>query len=160
MNDVAARYQGYLVAQLVIAAAGILALALGDFGGFYYRAGGAADVYGYVYLGSGVLASVLILLGMAGLGVAVVAAYRSLRAEETTPETVAQHADRSVRGAGFTVGLAAVGGVALAVSNWDVEWWLDVGFYAAFFGGLAVVWLGRLLGDAIEEDLEDDGTAA
>lgn len=128
MNDTAARYQGYLVAQLVLAAVGILALALGDFGGYYYRAGGAVDVYGYVYLGSGVLASVLVLLGAAGLAVALHAALDSLRDEAATLETLAANADRSVGAAGFTAALPAVGAVALAVANWDVEWWLDAGF--------------------------------
>lgn len=153
MNDTVARYQGYLVAQSVLAAIGVLTLALGDFGGFYYRAGQGVDVYGYVYLGSGVLASILILLGIAGLGVALYAALDSLRSEEATLETIAGNADRSVRAGGFTAALAAVGAVALAVANWGVEWWLDVGFFGAFFGGLFVMALGRLLANAVNREI-------
>ncbi len=153
MNDAAARFQGYLVAQLVLAAVGMLALVLGDFGGYYYRAGAGVDVYGYVYLGSGALASVLVLLGAAGLGVALYAALDSLRDEAATLETLAANADRSVRAAGFTAALAAAG--ALAATSWGVEWWLDAGFYGAFVGGLLVVWLGRLLGGAVERELEE-----
>lgn len=153
MNDTVARFQAYLVAQLVIATVGILALALGDFGGYYYRAGQGVDVYGYVYLGSGVLASVLILLGMAGLGVALYAALTSLRDEEATLETLAANADRSVRAAAFTAALAALGAVAFGAANWGVEWWLDTGFYGAFFGGLIVVGLGRLLANAVGREV-------
>lgn len=94
VNDTAARYQGYLVAQLVLAAVGTLAPALGDFDGYYDRAGGAVDVYGYgfVYLGSGLPASVLVQVDAAGLGVALHAALDSLRDEAATLETLAANA--------------------------------------------------------------------
>lgn len=154
MNDTVTRFQGYIVAQLVLAAVGFLALIFGDFGGYYYRSGGGVEVYGYVYLGSSALASILVLLGIAGLGVALYAALDSLRDEAATLETVAANADRSVRAAGFTAALAAAGAVALAATSWDVEWWFGVGFYGAFVGGLLVVWLGRLLGDAVERELD------
>lgn len=154
MNDTAARYQGYLVAQLVTGGLGAVVLAVGDFGGFYYRSGGTVDVYGYVSLGSGLLASVLILAGLGGLGVALYAALDSLRDEAATPETVAANARRSIRAAMVTATLAVFGAIALAVSNWDVEWWLDAGFWGAFLGGVFVAGLGILLRNELERELD------
>ena len=158
MNDVAMRYQGYLVAQLVLGAIGALVLAVADFGGFYYRSGGAVDVYGYVYLGSGLLASVLILAGLAGLGLAMYAALDSLRDETTSLESLADNARRSIRYALFTAGLATAGAVALAASNLGNEWWLDAGFWGAFAGGVLVAGVGVLLRNEAEAAL--DGPAA
>lgn len=159
MNDVAMRYQGYLVAQLVLAALGSLLLAVTDFGGFYYRSGGVADVYGYVYLGSGLLSSVLILAGIAGLGLAMAATFDSLRNEATSLESVAANARRSIRYAAFTAGLAVLGAVALAVSNLGNEWWLDAGFWGAFVGGVLVAGLGVLLRNEVERAIEATGGA-
>jgi len=68
------RVQGFLVGQVIAASVGILMLLVDDFGGFYYRDYyNHIDVYGYVYLGSGVLSTVLILLGgwRAGCGTPV-----------------------------------------------------------------------------------------
>jgi hypothetical protein len=152
MNDVTTRYQGYLVAQLVLGAIGFVVLAVADFGGFYYRAG-SVDVYGSVYLGSGLVPTVLVLLGLGGLGLAGWAALDSLRDETATLETVAANARRSVRAGLFTAGLAVAGAVALAVANWGVTWWLDAGFWGAFAGGVFVAALGVLLRNAVEDEL-------
>lgn len=154
MNDIAARYQGYLVAQLVLGAIGAVVLAVADFGGFYYRSGGTVDVYGSVYLGSGVLSSVLILAGLGGLGLGMYAALDSLRGDDATPAMIAANANRSIRGGLFTASLAVLGAVALAASSWGIEWWLDAGFWGAFTGGVLVAGVGVLLRNEVERELE------
>ena len=157
MNDLVSRYQWYLVAQLVFGALGALVLAVSDFGGFYYRAGSAAEVYGYLYLGSGVLTSVLILAGLAGLGYALWMAYDSLRDPEATLETLDENARRSIVAALFTAGLAVLGAIALAVRSWGVTWWLDAGFWGAFVGGVFVAALGILLRNEVEAERASAG---
>ena len=154
MNDVVARYQGYLFAQLVAGVLGAVVLAVADFGGFYYRSGSSVDVYGSVYLGSGVLTSLLILAGLAGLGVAVWAALDSLRDDEATLDSLRANAQRSVWAALVTAALAVVGAVALAVTSWGVEWWLDAGFWGAFVGGVVVAGLGVLLRNEVDGELD------
>lgn len=76
------QFQGLLVGQIIASAVGALMLAVSDFGGYYYMNYYAwIRVWGYIYLGSGILASVLILAGMAGLLVALMAAVDSLKAK-------------------------------------------------------------------------------
>ncbi len=146
------RVQGFLVGQVIAASVGILMLLVDDFGGFYYRDYyNHIDVYGYVYLGSGVLSTVLILLGVGGLAVALRSSLRILKAEEPSVEQVRQEMQRGIRGAGFTVALAAVGALALIVGNLENEWWMDTGFYGAFLGGLLVISFGRQIMSAVEE---------
>ncbi len=76
------QFQGLLVGQIIASAVGALLLAVSDFGGYYYMNYYAGiRVWGYIYLGSGILASVMILAGMAGLLVALMAAADSLKAK-------------------------------------------------------------------------------
>lgn len=139
------RFQGYLVAQLVLAAVAIAMLAFGEFGGYYYRTYPGVDVWGSVHLGSGVIASVLILAGVGGLAVAGRAALATLRAADVADAELRAREGRAMRAAGATAGLAALGALALAVTNLDNEWWLGTGFYGAFVGGLLVAGLAYLV---------------
>lgn len=146
-------FQGYLVGQVIAASVGVLLLAVGDFGGFYYR-----DYYthvetnGYIYLGSGFLSTILILLGIGGLLIALRAAIKSLQAKDASPTLLRENAQRAVKGAGFTAALATLGALVLALNSTleGIEWWLDSGFYGAFAGGLLTVFFGRLMLNKIE----------
>ena len=133
----------------------LIALALllfADFAGAYYgtsstyRSGTRYDVstdrydpvysttygseYEFVRLGSGVINTVLILLGAGALLYALKASIRG-------------DAKVANKGALFAVGLAAVGAVMFVITYRDAtEWWLDAGFYGTFFGGLVAIYYG------------------
>ncbi|MCL7414050.1 MAG: hypothetical protein M8353_10640 [ANME-2 cluster archaeon] len=147
------QFQGYLVGQVIAASVGALLLALEDFGGFYsrnYYLG--VETYGYIYLGSGVLTTVLILMGLAGLLISFRAAIISLQAKDSaTFEMLEHNARTSMKGAGFTVLLSALGAIVFAISSTidETDWWLDGGFYGAFIGGLLVFFFGKLILDRI-----------
>lgn len=105
-------------------------------------------VWGYIYLGSGILTSVLILAGMAGLLVALMAAANSLKAkEDLTADQLKQNAHTSIIAAGFTASLAMLGAMVFAVTSMveGTDWWLDSGFYGAFIGGLLTVFFGKMI---------------
>ncbi|MCK5157534.1 MAG: hypothetical protein KAR08_00125 [Candidatus Heimdallarchaeota archaeon] len=113
-----------------------------------YYSGTRVEVWGYIYLGSGILASVLILAGMAGLLVALMAAVNSLKAKgNLTADLLKQNAHRSIMAAGFTASLAMLGAMIFAVISMveGTDWWLDSGFYGAFIGGLLTVFFGKMI---------------
>ena len=144
-------WQGYLVGQVIASSSGALLLAVENFGGFYYR-DDYAHVYGYVYLGSGFLPTILILLGIGGLLFALAAAVRNLKAKEGESAALfKENTMKSIQGAGFTAILAAVGAVVFIVSSIDTEWWLDGGFYGAFIGGLLTYYFGKQMLENIVE---------
>src|SRR3990172_2105519 len=132
----ASKFQGLLIGQIIASAVGALLLAVSDFGGYYYmNYYSGIKVWGYIYLGSGILASVLILAGMAGLLVALISSLNSLKAKENlTADLLKQNARRSILAAGFTASLAMLGAMIFAVTSTidKTDWWLDSGFYGAF----------------------------
>ena len=147
------QFQGYLVGQVIAASVGALLLALEDFSGFYY--GNyylGIETYGYIYLGSGFLATILILMGLAGLLISLRAAIQSLQAKDNaTLELLEHNARTSMKAAGFTVLLSGLGAIVFAISSIldETDWWLDGGFYGAFIGGLLTIFFSKLIIDRI-----------
>lgn len=145
----ASQFQSLLVGQFAASATGAILLALADFGGFYYMNYYAGfEVWGYIYLGSGFLVSIPILAGLAGLVVALMAIVNSLNAKENlTADLLRQNTLKSIKGAGFTVSLAALGAIVFAIDSMieETDWWLSGGFYGAFIGGLLTVYFGKLI---------------
>lgn len=147
------QFQGLLVGQVIAASVGAILLALEDFGGFYY--GNyylGIETYGYIYLGSGFLATILILMGLAGLLISLRAALQSLRAKDNATIVLLEHNARtSMKAAGFTVLLSGLGAIIFAISSTldETEWWLDGGFYGAFIGGLLIILFSKLIIDRI-----------
>ncbi len=148
------QFQGLLVGQVITASVGALLLAFEDFAGFYY--GNyyiGVETYGHIHLGSGILTTFLILLGLAGLLISLRAAINSLQAKDNaTPEQLEHNARITIKAAGFTALLAAIGGIVFAISSSidEIDWWLDAGFYGAFIGGLLTVFFGMLILDRIK----------
>ncbi|MDX1746940.1 MAG: hypothetical protein R3324_13460 [Halobacteriales archaeon] len=131
----------------------------GDFGGYYYRTRFVA-VTGWVHLGSGVVATVFVLLLIAGLVLSLQATLSTLRAETIPADEVLENAARSVRGAAFTVAVTVLGGILFVVLNLDSdEWWFDAGFYAALLGGIVVAYLGKQIHDDLAGDRGREGPA-
>ena len=154
MNKVdSSQFQGYLVGQVIVTSVGALLLALEDFGGFYYgNYYMGIETYGYIFLGSGFLSTILILMGLAGLLISLRAAINSLKAKDSaTLELLEHNARTSMKGAGFTVVLAGLGAIVFAISSIidETEWWLDGGFYGAFIGGLLTILFSKLMIDRI-----------
>lgn len=145
------QYQGYLVGQIIAAAVGALLLAVDDFAGFFYG-GSYVRTWGYIYLGSGILATFFILLGIGGLLLALYSAINSLQAkEDASPMALVENTRRAMLGGAFTAALAAVGAIAFILGNLDADdWWLDSGFYGAFVGGLFTALFAKLMFDKIE----------
>jgi hypothetical protein len=87
--------------------------------------------YEFVRLGSGVINSVMILLGIGALLYALNASIKG-------------DAKKANKGAKFAVGLATIGAIMFVVSYGDAtDWWFDAGFYGTFFGGLTAIYAGN-----------------
>lgn len=142
------QFQGYLVGQVIASSVGVLLLVLEDFAGFYYYDFyNHIAVYGYIYLGSGVLPTILTLLGVGGLLVALQASIKSLQTRDASPALLKENAQKSIKGAGFTAALTFVSAVVFILSSYETDWWLGSGFYGAFAGGLLTVFFGRQILD-------------
>ena len=152
-NIDASEFQGYLVGQVIASSVGAILLAVGDFGGYYYfDYYNKIEIYGYIFLGSGFFSSILILLGIGGLLFALHAAVKSLKAKDDFSMTVLkENAHRSIKGAGFTAALSAIGAILFIVNSSGTEFWLDSGFYGAFIGGLLTYYFGKQILEKIKE---------
>lgn len=148
------RFQGYLVGQVLASGIGFVLLAFEDFGGFYYRNHYAGvESYGYIFFGSGILSTLLILLGMGGLLISFQAALKTLQAKkDVSREFIRGNAIISIKGGLLAWGLAAVGGAVFAIDSTldGIEWWLDSGFYGAFLGGGLTAFFGKLIKDGVD----------
>ena len=79
---------------------------------------------------------------------ALMAIVNSLNAKENlTADLLRQNTLKSIKGAGFTVSLAALGAIVFAIDSMieETDWWLSGGFYGAFIGGLLTVYFGKLI---------------
>lgn len=138
----------YLIVQVLAAITGALFLLFDNFAGFYfYLYNSKAHIWGYIYLGSGILPSLLILVGVGALAFSLYNSYLILRIKGNADAgSVEKYQMNSIRAGFFTSILAFVGGfVFVAVSIWEEtqSWWLDGGFYGSFIGGLVIVIFGN-----------------
>ena len=157
----------YQKIQIVIIIVAILFLFFGNFAGAYYgtssttRLRSEYDVstgrykpvyqnkyggyYWYVRLGSGVVESIMILLGLGAFGYALKASFESYNAAGVgSIESIKVDTEKSIIGAKFAVALSVFGAVMFIIMYNDAnEWWLDSGFYGAFIGGLLAIYFGK-----------------
>ena len=143
----------YKKIQTFALAIALILLILFDFAGAYYgssqtyRTGSRYDVstdrydpvyqtkysqeFEFVRLGSGVINTVMILLGIGALLYALNASIKG-------------DAKKANRGAKFAVGLAVLGAILFVITYGDAtDWWFDAGFYGVFFGGLIAIYSGN-----------------
>lgn len=140
----------YLFGQVLVAFIGALLLLLDDFAGFYYRDYyNHIDVWGYIYLGSGFLGSVLILIGVGGLLFSLYFAVKTLRLKgKASISEIKKNTRNSIKGGMLTAGLAIISGLIFVIDNvieGTQEWWLDSGFYGALISGLLIVFFGKII---------------
>ena len=144
---------GYKKIQTIALAIALVLLILFDFAGAYYgssstyRTGSRYDVstdrynpvyqtkysqeFEFVCLGSGIINSVMILLGIGALLFALNASIKG-------------DVKKANKGAKFAVGLAIVGAIMFIITYGDAtDWWFDAGFYGTFFGGLTAIYAGN-----------------
>ena len=141
------------MAQIIVGILASVLIFLSDFGGFYYRDGyNNIDVWGYVYFGSGVLSSILIVLAVLGLLLPLKDAREFLKVKKINENKVYAYIQKSKHFALFTVALSVMGALILGLTSWGIEWWLDTSFYAAFFGGLLLVFTNKLLFEYLENN--------
>ncbi|MBR9679837.1 MAG: hypothetical protein GOU99_02180, partial [Candidatus Altiarchaeota archaeon] len=134
-----AEYNAHFLVQAVISLISMAMLTMGDFGGtYYYDAYNHLYVYGYIFMFSGVLSSILILLGLGGFAYSLRFTLRNIQTRKLEIKELKKNIRNSQQGVLFTAVLAAVGAIVLAVTSWSIDWWLDIGFYGAFFGSLLV----------------------
>lgn len=94
------------------------------------------------------IVSILILAGIAGLAVALMATVNSFNAKENlTADQLRQNTFKSMKGAGFTASFAVLGAIIFAIDSMikETAWWLSGGFYGAFIGGLITVYFGKII---------------
>lgn len=151
------KIKSYLVAQAVVAALGAFLLVFDDFAGYYYRDYyNHIDVWGDIYLGSGFLGSVLILIGAGSLLYSLYFSVKTLKLKEASASLVKKNVKKSIKGGFVAAGLAGISAIVFVIDNvisGTQEWWLDTGFYGAFIGGILVIYLGKKI---ISESLEKD----
>ncbi len=158
--------RNYQKIQIIVIIVAILLLFFGNFAGAYYSSSSKTrmrsqyDVstgrYNPVYqtthsnyfepvrLGSGVIASIMILLGIVAFGYALNASIQSYKAETEDIASIVENIGKSINGAKFAVGLSIFGAVMFILNYSDAtEWWLDSGFYGAFIGGLLAIYFGK-----------------
>ena len=144
------QFQGHLMGQIIAAVVGSLLLIFDDFAGYYFR-GYSTETRAYIYLGSTITATLIILVGIAGLAFALYYAVQNLQAkDDMSPMTLIENTRKSMLGGAFTAALAGVGAIAFIITSLDTDWWLDSGFYGAFFGGLLIAVFAKLMLDKIE----------
>ncbi|MBR9680204.1 MAG: hypothetical protein GOU98_00045 [Candidatus Altiarchaeota archaeon] len=143
----------YFMAQVIVGILASILIFLSDFGGYYYRDGyNHLDVWGYIYFGSGVLPSILMLLAIFGLLFPLKEAKVFLKAKKVNENKVYKYLTKSKHFALFTVALSVMGAVILGLTSWGIDWWLDTSFYAAFFGGLLLVFINKLFFEFMENN--------
>ncbi len=145
----ASNYQKIQTFALAIA---LVLLVLFDFAGAYYgssstyRSGSRYDVstdrydpvyrtkysqeFEFVRLGSGIINTVMILLG---IGALLYGLKNSIKGD----------VKKANKGAKFAVALAIVGAIMFVITYRDAtDWWFDAGFYGSFIGGLVAIYSG------------------
>lgn len=145
--------ESYKKIQTIALAIALILLIVFDFAGaFYgssstYRSGSRYDVstdrydpvyrttysqeFEFVRLGSGVINTVMILLG---IGALLYALNFSIKGD----------VKKANKGAKFAVALAIVGAIMFVITYGDAtDWWFDAGFYGVFFGGLVAIYTGN-----------------
>lgn len=144
------QFQGHLMGQIIAAVVGSILLIFEDFAG-YYVGGYSVRTWAYINLGS-VIPAFFILIGIGGLVFALYYAVQSLQAkDDMSPMTLLENTRRSMMGGAFTAALAGVGALVFILTSLDTDdWWLDTGFYGAFFGGLLIAVFAKLMLDKIE----------
>ncbi len=131
--------------QLFTAVISILLLLFLDFGGFYYY-----DYYykihnyGYISFGSGIISSFIVLIGVAGFLMVIRSSYFLLKEKKISEKNIKDNALKSIQGAVIPLILSVVAALILWVTNLENSWWLDTGFYAAFFGGALIIIFSKL----------------
>lgn len=137
--------QGLLVGQVILAVIGALLLAVDDFAGYYYyNYYAGVEVWGYVSLGSGILGTILILIGIFGLLFSGYCALNSLR----IGKKIKENAKKSMASALIVVVLSFVGALVFLIDNFineTQEYWLGAGFYSSFIGALLILYFGSLI---------------
>gem|GEM_PF-4762008 len=141
----------YFMAQLIIGVLASILIILTDFGGYYYRSN-YVDVWGYVHFGSGVLSSVLIIIAVLGLLLPLKDVKEFLKAKKVNEDKIYKHVKKSRHFALFTVFLSLVGALTFILTSFDTDWWLGTAFYAAFFGGLLLVFINKLFFEFLENN--------
>ncbi len=144
------RIRGYLVGQVIASFIGALLLLIDDFAGYYYSNYYIrSHTWGDIYFGSGFLATTLIIIGAGGLLFSLFFAVKTLKLKnEASISLIKKNVKKSIMGGIFTAGLAWIGGLVFIITNVideTEEWWLDLGFYGAFIGGLLVAFFGIVI---------------
>ena len=138
------KYNGFFVSRNIIAFIGVILLLLTDFGGYYYRDYyNNVDFWGYIFFGSGFLSSVLILLGVYGLSMPLKDNIKLLKMNRLKNEALKKNVRLSNQGAKISLGLSVCGALVLFLTSYNIDWWLDAGFYGSFFASLLVLYFNK-----------------
>lgn len=140
----------YLVGQLALSVIAAFLLLFDDFSGYYY-----GDYYlgveqwGYIYMGSGIFSSIIILLLAGCFLLSIYLTVKLLRQKNVVSvEGVTEAANKTIKAGTFSAVLASVSAmifIAFMILDEANDWWLDAGFYGALIGGLFLILFGKLV---------------
>jgi hypothetical protein len=132
--------QGFLIGQLIITFIGGLLLITSDFAGFYhYDYYNKIEKWGSVYLGSGFISSLLIVVTAIGLFLSAWYSFQIMRNDSFTTEKILTLEANAEKILLVSMSITVAGGLIFAASeiiSQTQEWWFDAGFYGALVGSM------------------------
>jgi hypothetical protein len=141
--------QGFLTGQLIITLIGGLLLIISDFAGFYhYDYYNKIEKWGSVYLGSGFISSLLIVVTAIGLFLSAWYSFQIMKNDSLTTEKILTLEANVEKILLVSMSITVAGGLIFAASEiitQTQEWWFDAGFYGALVGsGMGMVFAKQI----------------
>ncbi len=148
------KIQGLLVGQLIISIIGGLLIVFSDFAGFYhYDYYNKIEKWGNIYLGSGILSSILIAIVAFGLFLSAYHAFKILREKDGDSQTIIKLENIAKKYVLISITITIVGALYFVINEIIVEtqeWWLDTGFYGGVVGGALALIFIKMINDSIQ----------
>lgn len=147
------KIQGLLIGQLIFSIIGGLLMVFSDFSGYYhYDYYNKIEIWGSIYLGSGITSSILILIVSFGLFTSAFNAYQILKEKSVERQRILTLENIAKKHLLISISVTIIGAIIFVVNiliDQTQEWWFDAGFYGALIGGILSLVFIRQITDKI-----------